>query len=155
MAEDIKIIWDNDLFEGDVLFANNDLFREEGLETAVMMSLFSDRRAKEDDLINNPDDKKGWWGDQIADIPMDEIGSRLWLLERSKATSETLVLAKEYAEESLEWMIDDGVAISIEVTSENIYENILKLTVKIYKKFDELEVFKFDNLWNAQYKEAS
>lgn len=154
MASDIKMLWDNDLMEADMSFSNDDLIREEGLETAVVMSLFTDRRANEDDIIDNSDDMRGWWGDQTSDIPNDRNGSRLWLLERAKVIPETLTLAKKYAEESLEWMIDDGVAVKVEVVPEVFGEKgneRLGLTVKIYKEFNNIEVFEFDNLWEAQY----
>ena len=39
MATDIKISWDTDLMEGDFGFEDNDLEHDNGLETAVLISL--------------------------------------------------------------------------------------------------------------------
>lgn len=100
------------------------------LETSVLLSLFSDRRAMDDELILGNTDKKGWWGDMYADVDKDQIGSKLWLLAREKMLPATLVKAEEYAKESLQWMIDDGVASSIEVTA-SFVEKMLFLEVII------------------------
>ena len=158
MANDIKLNWDADLMSGDLGWGDGDLEREAGLKTAVLVSLFSDRRADDDDVLDNINDKRGWWGDQTANISLDQIGSRLWLLDRSKTDQDTLLRAQEYAEESLEWMIDDEVAERIECTTErqtrtatngNITET-LAMKVEIYKIAGNTETFKFDDIWNAQ-----
>ena len=120
MSKDIKINWSDSLLEGDFTFDESiqDFESDEGLETAVIISLFSDRRAADDDILpdeNNPN-KRGWWGDLVSE--RDQIGSRLWLLDRSKTTSDILVKAKQYAEEALKWMVDDGVAAKIVVETE-------------------------------------
>lgn len=156
MASDIKMIWDSENITADMLFQNGDLLREEGLETAVLMSLFSDRRAEEKDEIDNKNDRRGWWGDQTAGLT-DQIGSRLWIIERAKTTSQTVVLAKQYVKEALQWMLDDGVASKINVMTErfgNPGEDKLGITIEIYKINGQIEVFEFDDLWTAQFAEA-
>jgi len=67
MADDFKMKWDTDLMEGDLEVENGDLAHDGGLETAVLMSLFTDRRARDDDKLLDEEarDKKGWWGDPI------------------------------------------------------------------------------------------
>lgn len=154
MARDIKIKWDNDLLFGDFELADGegDLVRETGLETAVMISLFTDGRADDDDELDNPDDKRGWWGD-LTTGDDDLIGSKLWLLDRSKTTNETIEKTKQYIEEALQWMIDDGVAakVAIEVERQGDPENArLATLIKIHKSDGNIENFKFDDLWKAQ-----
>jgi len=107
MAHDIKIIYREDLKEFDIKYANGDLYREDGMTTAVLMSLLCDRRANDDDQLINENDKRGWWGD-LLDDDGDKIGSRLWLL-RDKANQETLNFAKEIIKECLQWFVDDGI----------------------------------------------
>ena len=69
------------------------------LKSAVWMSLGTDRRAENDDVLPGGDgDKRGWWGDSFR---QRRIGSRLWLLERQKITADTLLRAEEYAAEAL------------------------------------------------------
>ena len=87
MARDVKVVWDNKLQTGDVQQNNGDLLTDEAMETAVLMSLFTNRRASLDE-VDDPDDRQGWWGDQVAEIKDDQIGSKLWLLRRAKSTSQ-------------------------------------------------------------------
>lgn len=151
MAEDIKIIWNTDLMEGDISYSNGDLVVDDGLETAVLMSLFTDRRAEDDDELPDPNstDKRGWWGDLVSDINNDKIGSRQWLLERSKTIDEVLENIKLYAEEALQWMIDDDVVANIEIESERNGDK-LYYKVIIYKSDGEIVKMKFDSLWKNQ-----
>lgn len=137
-SQEIKIIWDNDLFQGDLFYENGDLIYDQGLQTAVYISLFTDRRADDDDILpdSQSTDKRGWWGDLASpDVEGDQIGSRLWLLERSKTTADVLVRAKEYVEECLEWLIEDGIASDIDVAVErqnNPGEDRLAIGISIF-----------------------
>lgn len=156
MARDIQLYWNTDIQEGDINYAAGDLIREEGLETAVLMSLFTDRRADSSDTLpdtNNPD-RKGWWGDVVNNGDVDRIGSKLWLLERAKATQINANLAKQYIEEALEWMIEDGVAAAVNVDTwifGDSYNRRLGCHIEILKKDGDIETYKFDDLWNAQF----
>ena len=156
MADDIKIRWDIGLMAGDLSVVDEDLESESGLETAVIISLFTDRRARDDDELPDPNnsDKRGWWGDLVAEVADDQIGSRLWLLERAKTTENVLVKAKEYAEESLSWMIEDGVAkeIVVEAERQGIEGNDrLALLIKIFQSNEAGEIaLKFNTKWEAQ-----
>jgi phage gp46-like protein len=147
---DLLVAFDNDTMRGDLVLAPPDLATDDGLTTAVLISIFTDRQAEPDDTL--PDDvvnlsgavvsrgsgdRRGWWGDwyspdmldalraqgQLAAEPLagtlaaptDRIGSRLWLLSREKQTPSVLARAKSYIEEALQWLLDDGVAASIDV----------------------------------------
>lgn len=153
MANDIKIQWNTTYNQGDIEYGTNDLVRELGLETAVIISLFTDRRANDDDELDDIDDRRGWWADSTSEIDDDQIGSRIWLLGRSKTTKETELRLVEYAEEALQWLIDDGVAEDIVVTTERTGikgNDRLDFKVEIFKVDGNTETFKFDDLWNAQ-----
>lgn len=69
---------------------DGDLEGDEGLETAVVISLFTDQRVSDDELPVEETSKRGWWADALSEIDQDKIGSKLWLLDRSKRTAETL-----------------------------------------------------------------
>lgn len=154
MASDIKLIWDNDTQEADIDFGDEDLVRENGLESAVIMSLFTDRRAKEDDTLDDKNDLRGWWADRLdVDANDDKIGSRIWLLERSKTTNQTIVKLKEYILEALDWMVEDGVAMKVDAEVERQGDpgnDRLAFSVTIYKIDGNNETYKFDDLWNNQ-----
>jgi phage gp46-like protein len=150
MASDIKIQFDELTQEFDFSYNNGDLVREEGLETAVLISLFTDRRANEDDELINQGQYRGWWGDLLSED--DQIGSRLWLI-RQKATQQNVNLAKEYIIEALQWMIDDRVVAKIDVETEaqGPAENKrLAARIRIYYNDGNVEAIEFKNLWEAQ-----
>ena len=154
MATDIKIIYDNDLAVGDFNFLNGDLEREEGFETSVLISLYTDARASEDDNVDDPNDLRGWVGDLLPSND-DSIGSKLWLLDRSKATQENANKAKQYVQQALNWMIEDGVASKIDVVTSIVgYEETKKLVlnITIYKDSDKILGIKFNDIWTAQYE---
>lgn len=91
--------------------------REAALTRAVLISLFTWRRAETDDPVDD-EELYGWWGDSYPVIADDRIGSRLWLLRRVKLTDATQRDAEFYANEALQWMLDEGHAIAIEIASE-------------------------------------
>lgn len=102
--------------------------REATLTRAVLISLFTWRRALTDDPVDD-EELFGWWGDSYPDIADDRIGSRLWLLRRVKLTDATQRDAEFYANEALRWLLDDGHAIAIEITSQKAEISRLNLTV--------------------------
>lgn len=157
-VDDIRIIWDVGLMKGDFVFddAAQDLESDNGLETAVIISLFTDRRAKVDDILPDPNnlDRRGWWGDLASpDVEGDQIGSRLWLLNREKTLESVLVRAKEYAEESLQWFLEDGAAKKIEVETERQGtpgNDRLAIGGRIFKPDGTVFPFNFEAQWIAQ-----
>ncbi|MHA2017787.1 MAG: phage GP46 family protein [Promethearchaeota archaeon] len=158
MPNDIKIKWDNTFMEGDFIFDSSiqDLEPDAGLETAILISLFTDRRAKKDDILPDPNstDKRGWWGDLGAiEFQGDQIGSRLWLLNREKTTQNVLLKAKKYAEESLNWLMEDKIADKIKVITERQEiqgQAILAINVKVFRFEGNPLLFKFKTQWDAQ-----
>lgn len=129
---DIKLGWRG--ATADLVLGEADLQADDGLETAVLISLFTDRRARDDDALPYADaDRRGWWGDSFADRAGDQIGSRLWLLRREKQLSAVVTRAREYAEEALQWLLDDGIAQRVEVTAELLRPGVLALHVRIVR----------------------
>lgn len=98
---------------------------ENTLETAIIVSLLTDRRAAPDDRLPDdsitgpiPPNRRGWCGDALAEVNGDRIGSRLWLLAREKQTEETRRRAIFYAQEALAWLIEDGHVLDVEIYAE-------------------------------------
>jgi len=111
----------------DLLAASGDLQLDLGLETAVLSSLYTDRRALDSDEIPVLGDPRGYWGD----TPTDRWGSRLWLLDRSKRIQDTLTLAQQYAQEALAWLLSDGIAAMVSVGAEWGPSGELQISVTI------------------------
>lgn len=127
-----------------------DLVRDDGLKTAILLSLFIDRRAEPDDILpDNTTDRRGWWADAYPDQIGDKYGSRLWLLSREKQLPSVLVRAKEYAEEALAWMLEDGVAQGVTVTTEVVRNGVLGIGITITKPDGDQLNYLFEHLWEA------
>lgn len=110
---DITTTWIASTGSGDWSISGGALASGDDLSSAVLISLFTDRLA--DPADKPPDgsnDRRGWWGDDDEEVP---LGSRLWLLDRSRLTAEVAITARIYMEEALKWIVDDGAAASIQV----------------------------------------
>jgi phage gp46-like protein len=129
------------------------LAQDDGLTTSVLLSLFTDRRAEDDDAIpGGAEDRRGTWLDAFAGEEGDRMGSRLWLLERAKLLPETVTRMREYCEEALEWMVRDGVARSVSVETwivRNHPAGIIGAQINIVKPDGTTTRYKFDKLWSA------
>lgn len=116
----------------DIELGGFDLASESGLRTAVLLSLFTDRRAEADDVLPDASgDRRGWWADAYPSIDRDQFGSRLWLLRREKQATQTVARAREYAEQALRWLVDDGIATRVTVTAEIVSTGVLGLGIAI------------------------
>jgi phage gp46-like protein len=144
---DIRTIFNN--FSGDWLMVGPEFDPDDGLQTAVVISLFTDRRAEPDDELPSGDDRRGWWGDTFAEIEGDKIGSRLWLLSREKQLASVLNRAREYSLEALQWLIDDGVASSINIEAEIVRPGMLGLSVEIKRPVKPPVQYRFETFWKG------
>lgn len=145
---DIALAWNGSA--ADLVIADGDLVLDEGLTTATVISLFSDRRARPDDALPGEEkDRRGWPGDAWLDVIGDQIGSRLWLLGREKQLTETLRRARDYARESLSWQLEDSVAASVEVSATAVRTGVLALAITIRRRDGGVENHRFDVLWEG------
>lgn len=145
---DIKIVWDASSSTATLPRSKGDFTEDDGLSTAIILSLLTWGRAGDEDLPSS-EDKKGWWGDSYADVDSDQIGSKIWLLFREKVTDETILRLKEYATQSLNWLIEDKVASRVDVAAERNaadHERI-DLGVTVYRGDEKAVELRFDNIW--------
>lgn len=153
MSGDIAVQWNNTLGRGEfVMGPNGDLAQGADLQSAVYVSLFSDRVARPEDVIpDGSTDRRGWQGDEGEDLP---IGSRLWLLERSKLTNPGQVgdvakRARDYAAEALQWMIDDGVVAEFGFSTTVRHPGQLWLTITAYRSKGNKAATNFAWTWTG------
>lgn len=92
----------------DLVIEGGDLAVLDGLESALLVSLFSDRRADESE-IGDPMKRRGWIGDLVADDQRDRHGSGLWLFEQARLTDDVVVGLRTEAEQCVDWMQDAGL----------------------------------------------
>lgn len=158
LGGDLAVTWSNSTGDADLSLVDAinstqaaDLSTDQGLITAVALSLFTDRRAEDDDIppSGDPNDRRGWWADQFADVEGDLFGSRLWLLARSKLTNETALRAEEYIREALAWMLEDLVVSGIDVAIERT-SKALQFTVGLDRPGQDRISFRFAHTWDHQ-----
>lgn len=129
-------------YGGDIVLAAGDLVPDEGLASAVLISLFTDARAPQlSELPQGETSLRGWWGDLGQRI----TGSLLWLIQREKTLPEVALRAQEYAETALAWMIADGVAESVTVVATLVRPFGLQLRITIARGAAK----QYSHLWDA------
>lgn len=127
---------------------DGDLLADDGLENAVLISLLTDQRVTALEVPVPGDSRRGWWADELAEIPGDKIGSKLWLLDRSVITDANLQKWEFYARQSLKWMITDMIAEEVICTATRIENDRIHLKIELVRPDSENDVFSF--LWENQ-----
>lgn len=125
------------------------------LHTAVIISLFTDKRIPNDHPLRylvEDGDPRGWFGDGEdirPELGETEMGSLLWVFERSTLTEEIRRWVEAIALDALAPLIFQGVAskIDAQATAEFAF-NRCDLSIQIYgrdgsKSYD----FRFDDVW--------
>ena len=149
MADAAMVMTENG---GELVLSGFDLERDDGLETAVIISLFTDRRASPEQIpVELPqDDLRGYWGDIANATPSDQTGSLLWLLAREKQLPQVLGRAQQYCREALAWMVEDLVATRVEVTAQFVAQGWMLILVDIYRPTGSPVRYQFNYEWAAQ-----
>ncbi|WP_374572509.1 phage GP46 family protein [Phenylobacterium sp.] len=144
---DITTTWDAGAAVGDWALAGPLLAAGDDLTTAVLISLFTDGRASDPELVDvGARDPRGWWGDQGSTT---RIGSRLWLRFRAKASAATLRLVRGDIVDALQWLIDDGVVASIDVATEWTRPGELGARVVLHRDGAAPLALNFRWVWNG------
>lgn len=134
----------------DLEIEDGDLKADRGLQTAALISLYSDKRLDLEQLPRGHTDPRGWWADAISDVRGDQIGSRLWRLEASgKITTSSVVEFENLLADAFEWMIEDGLASEVLVGAQRNGLNELSGSISIVKPSGEN--IPFDFLWDGQF----
>lgn len=147
---DLALFYDAGLQAFDLVLQGSppDLEGDDGLLTAVIVSLFTDARAYPDDPL--PDERvgvqsdlRGFWGDALHD-PQSQyqaprsLGSRLWLLWREKDLPEVVARARLYAREALDWLLAEGWVSRLAVDAERVGPGYLGISVGLLPAGSEL-----------------
>ncbi|SDR52946.1 Phage protein GP46 [Paraburkholderia tuberum] len=88
--------------------ADGDLAAQNQLHSAVIIQIFTEARAPADSpFIDNPEDRRGWWGDAYSPFP---VGSLLWTLYRQPLTDSVIEHARSYTRDAIQRLVDQGAA---------------------------------------------
>ena len=125
----------------------SDLLGAVNLRTSIGISIFTDRRTDDDDTEPN---ERGWAGDAIRPEGEDLLGSKMWLIHLEKTLDIHLPRAKQFVEQSLQWLLDDNIAreITATVTYLSKPKGIMSIIVDVVR-FSGLNE-RFDYVWNQK-----
>lgn len=115
----------------------------QALATAVIVALGTDGLAAIDDILPDPDstDRAGWWGDLDADVIWNgwPIGSKLWLLRRSKilpltsGLGATTTLVDGYIRTAIQPFVDRRICTAFDVWVTRVDKQRIDALVRIYR----------------------
>lgn len=153
-------IWNPEHSEGDWAIADaggkagtqGGLASTAGLATAIILALFSDKRAPDHAVLDGTD-RGGWVGDRIdvrADLGETDLGSWIWLYEREKLTADLPQKVRDAAIDGLEPIRRQGAVARFDVAVEMYPEDdMLDLLVDAFSQ-DGSRIYaqRFSLLWN-------
>lgn len=123
---------------------NGDIETTDSLDTALMTSLFTDSRADSSE-VPDASMRRGWIGNEST--PGIEIGSKLWLYDQSRLTGDAISGARDVAQLSLQWLIEDGIANAVSTSaSVNSSGTGIALEVRVERPVGQVENRYYD-LW--------
>ena len=147
---DISLTWNSATGYADWSLVDGDLATGGDLLSAVLLSLFTDL-----DLpagMESPDgssDRRGWWANRYEPRP---YGSLLWTLFRSKivGTAALANTARIYAEQALQWLVDDGVVATLTVTTGWVSAGVLGMLITLTEPSGPSlgKPFRYSFAWN-------
>ncbi len=124
--------------------SEGDIETTEGMETAVILSLFGEKRASASEVAAS-EERRGWWGNLLNQVENYEVGSKLWLLEQARLTQLTLNSSRTFAQEGFQWFIEDNLLDDVLVTS-NFTDSGIKINIVLLRAQNKVFSKSYD-LW--------
>jgi phage gp46-like protein len=104
-----------------------------GLENAVYLSLFTE----------------AWWGNAVSD-PSERYNSALPEVMARSFSNQTRLAAIDAAATALQWMLDEGIAASIDIDAEIPAVGVLHMQITVAQPRGETARFTYAVNWDAQ-----
>jgi phage gp46-like protein len=140
------------------LLSTGALDQTQALASAVIVALGTNRLAEPDDILPDPDstDRMGWFGDLDAEEIWGgwPIGTRLWLLRRTKITDasaaigSTVANAEAYIREAVQPFVDLKIASRIDIECNRVGIEQIDAIVRIYRGPQTEVELRFQILWD-------
>lgn len=128
--------------------SEGDLTISDGLENAVAISIGT--YARERKLGKNANLKPcvgGWWGDALDE--KGSLGGYLYEAFPGKLTNETARRVEKLCGEALAWMVEDGVAKSVNCTAKIADAEKMDLEIVVKKPDGDGDAFLYEMNWVA------
>ena len=139
--QDVKLI-DHDIYYDFDLDDAGDIESEDSFDSTLIVSLFTDARADENE-VPVPEDRRGWIGNLGYSF---QIGSKLWLYSQSRVTPALVSAVRSEVQSALDFYVTDGLVKSIDVTAEMIGSGV-SFSVTINRHNSKVDTRYFE-LWN-------
>ena len=149
MAEELGgdvLIFDS-IDGADISVINGLVTMDNGFNSAVYLSLFGGDEDDTGEVVNN----NTWWGNKLQNMSENEkLVSRFQAFIKSvPLTSKNILLAEEKVEQDLQWMVDDGIADSIESVISVVGKKEINLTITVSKYGEVIEAGNYSLQWGA------
>jgi phage gp46-like protein len=161
---DIRLVQTNVFPDYDVVLdwllkSDGTLDDTKALATAVIVALGTNALASDTDVLPDPDstDRCGWWGDLDAALIWNgwPIGSKLWLLRRSKivpaspGVASTVSLINSYIRTALQPFVDQKICSAFDVWTTRVNTQRIDALIRIYRgPLSEIEL-RYALLWDS------
>ena len=134
----------------------------QALATAICIALGTNSLADEEDLLPDPDstDRQGWWGDLDAEEIWSgwPIGSKLWLLRRSKIEGPnaqrgaTVARVKAYITSAIQPFVDHKICTRFDIWCDRstARDDRVDALVRIYRGPLPAIELRYAVLWDEQ-----
>jgi phage gp46-like protein len=131
----------------------------QALATAIIVALGTNALASDFDILPDPDsnDRCGWWGDLDCQLIWNgwPIGSKLWLLRRSKITDAsarqgaTMAWVENYISAAIQPFVDRQICSSFNVWTTRVDTQRIDALIRICRgPLPEIELL-YAMLWDA------
>ena len=144
---DIKVEQDGSGRFDFVIGSTGDFEAEDGLDSALYVSLLTDARADASQVID-AGRRRGWLGNTVNPVDGRQLGGLLWLVEQGRLNTDTLNAAVSFARSSLDWMVEDGLAKNVTVTGEIVPRSGIALTITVTTPDGSTET-RYIKLWEV------
>lgn len=124
------------------LDADGDILTDDFFDTSLLMSLLGEKRADSSEVVE-PQLRRGWIGNEDKDF---ENGSKLWLFEQARVTRSNLNRIEDEARKALQWLVDDGFAVSVDEVTATVKNGRVTLEIVIRRSRSQVDRRFFD-LW--------
>jgi phage gp46-like protein len=135
MAIDLKFKQDSN-GDWDIDFANGDFELTDGLDSAVYMSVFCEKRASSSQ-VSEPNLRRGHFTNEFSKIEGYQVGSLFWLYsQQAKNTDSNLRLLEGAVSDGLAWMIEDNIFSKVKVKATRSISTI-QLEIELINKLQK------------------
>lgn len=125
-----------------------DLLTSDSLENAVVISIGTYARERNlGKVANLKPNVGGWWGDALSE--KGNLGGYLYEAFPGKLTDVTARSVENLVNESLAWMVEDGVANSVGCKTEIAAEETMNITVTIQRPDGGNDAYAYEIKWMA------